>query len=233
MSNRTEVAELIKLYSAVPEYDPTDYSSDVNIVRALAAYFRFIENAPRLKTIAHRLLTDHLLVVLRPIVSFYSALQEAWKSEYDPIDNSLQQNISRTRKAATSFHWFLVAEAEKQVRVGDQRLVEKNANGDFFYNRKRVKLSRTAIYYQVLDALCSGADQNGFMSYAAIEKYLVKSGRPAAANDDKRNKRVNNAISKGQGLFRYGLKNKTLDGRELIEIVWGKGLQFNNHLLSS
>jgi len=231
MSNRTEVAELEELYVAISEYDFTDHNSDVSVVRALVAYFRFIENTPRLQSMAQRILTDHPLIVLRPVVGFYDTLREAWKTEYSPINSSLQRDISHVRKAMGSFHRFIVAEAERKVRVSDQRLVEKDTNGDFFYDRQRVRLSKIAIYYQVLDALYSKADQNGFMSYKDIESYLVGHGRPVAKDKEKRNRRVNNAVSKSQGLFRYGLKNETPDGRKLIEIVWGKGLQFNNELL--
>jgi hypothetical protein len=229
MSSRTEVVKLEKLFSAVPEYSPADYSSDVNIVRALVAYFRFIEDTSWLKIIAQKILTDRPLMVIRPLGKFYATLQEAWKLEYNPTNTALlQRDISLVRKATASFHGYLLAAAKRNVQLGDQRLLEKDTTGDFFYNRKRVELSREAIYYQVLDAVYSRADQNGFASYKVIERHFLECGRPAKSNDAKRNKRINNAISKGQGLFAHGLKNKTLDGKKLIEIIRSKGLKLTN-----
>ncbi|PIZ99814.1 MAG: hypothetical protein COX77_00355, partial [Candidatus Komeilibacteria bacterium CG_4_10_14_0_2_um_filter_37_10] len=69
-------------------------------------------------------------------------------------------------------------------------------------------------YYKVFDTICSGDDQDGFISYEDIEKGLVSRSMLQAEDNKTRNKRVNNAISNHQGFFRYAkIKNKPLKNR--------------------
>ncbi|MCG2688702.1 hypothetical protein L6250_03680 [Candidatus Parcubacteria bacterium] len=124
---------------------------------------------------------------------------------------------------------------KEEPAIDKKKLVKRDGRGVFWYDEKEIKMSLSEIYYQVFDALYTFADQNGFVSYEDIEKYLVQQyRRPPTTDMRKRNKRISNALSKTQGLFRYAkvnnrfLKNKTLDGRNLIKIVWGKGITFYN-----
>lgn len=115
-----------------------------------------------------------------------------------------------------------------------RRLIEKDLRGDYFYDGKPIQLSKNTLPFKVLDALCSAADQDGYLSYEEIEKYFVKSGESESSTDEERNKRIINAVSESQGLFRYAkvnkkpLQNKTLNGSPLIEIQRGAGLRLNN-----
>ena len=120
-------------------------------------------------------------------------------------------------------------------KIDDRRyLMSKNSEGDYFYKDKRIEANKTAIYYQIFDILYTHCDQNGFLSYGSIENHLIKRNFPESENEQKRNKRINNAIfNEQQGLFRFAkinnkkFNNRTPDGKKLIELVRGKGLKFN------
>jgi hypothetical protein len=113
-------------------------------------------------------------------------------------------------------------------------LIYKDEHGDYFYNGEQINIPQETIYYRVFDALYMHRDQKGFLSYGDIEKYLIKAGENESGNETKRNKRINNATNKQQGIFRYAkvgdgqLKNETLRGQELIETIRGEGLKLNN-----
>lgn len=117
---------------------------------------------------------------------------------------------------------------------GTKRLIEKDSNGDFSYNSKFVQLSKDTLPYKILDALYENSDQDGYLSYEDIEKILVKSGEAESVSDSERDKRILNAVSDTQGLFRYArvnnkaLENKTPKGGVLIDKRRGKGLILNN-----
>ena len=114
------------------------------------------------------------------------------------------------------------------------KLLQKDGRGGYLYDGKKIIMSEATIYFKVLDALYSNSNQDGFSSYEGIESYLIKSGEKESENEKQRNTRIKNAISEQQGLFRFAkvggdrLKNKTLDGGVLIEILRGKGLKLNN-----
>lgn len=113
-------------------------------------------------------------------------------------------------------------------------LVTKDSSGNYSYRGKRIEMEQETIYYKTFDILYISGDQNGFVSYEDIEKNLIKRELPESQTEEKRNKRIVNAVSDRQGLFRFAkvsgkpLKNKTLDGHDLIEIKRGKGLKLNN-----
>jgi len=115
-----------------------------------------------------------------------------------------------------------------------KHLIEKDTNGDFLYNGKFLKLSKDTLGYKILDALYTNSDQEGYLSYEAIEKYLVDKKEAPIEDSEKRDKRILNAISEGQGLFRRAtingalLKNETPSGAPLIDIRRGKGLVLSN-----
>ena len=117
---------------------------------------------------------------------------------------------------------------------GGKRLIEKDARGDYFYYGKIVQLSKNTLPFKVLDALYSSSNQDGYLSYEDIEKHLIKSGEVEAGTEAERSKRIINAISESQGLFRYAkvngktLENKTLNGGLLIDKRRGEGLILNN-----
>lgn len=149
---------------------------------------------------------------------------------FDAADEALKRYSLSKKEMDDAFPEAVRAIAEE----GKTPLVTKDNRGDFFYDGKRIEMDKAAIYYEVFDALYSRCDQSGFASYEDIEKCLVACGRLDAKDTAEQNKRINNAINKHQGLFRYAkvngkpLKNKTPDGKELVAIVRGKGLKLNN-----
>jgi|SRR3989338_3957398 len=155
--------------------------------------------------------------------------------EYNQVDYILQVN----RKKIIPLFEQARKLRDKQKSVGGgnsgSRLVEKDVRGNYLYDGQKIEVSKEPMYYKAFDILLSNADQDGFLSYADIEKALVKSGVPEAENEKTRNKRINNVLKNEQdGFFRYAkvngksLKNKTLDGNLLIKVIRGKGLQLNN-----
>ena len=129
----------------------------------------------------------------------------------------------------------VTAEVEESGGVVGRTLVEKNNKGVYLYNCLQIKISKDITAYKVFDILFTKHEQTGFLSYKDIESELIDRGLPALENDRQRNKRINNAISKGQGFFRYAkvngkvLENKTLkEDEKLVDIVRGKGLKLNN-----
>ena len=128
---------------------------------------------------------------------------------------------------------------ERGRENGAIRLITKSQDdGDYLFKGKRISASKATLCHDVFDILFSNHDQEGFLSYQSIDDYLVKWGHPQIDDEGKRAKRIQNAISnKQQGFFRYakiggnGMKNKTPDGRRIVEVVRGKGLKFNNPII--
>jgi hypothetical protein len=121
-----------------------------------------------------------------------------------------------------------------------RRLITKHpADGDYYYQDRPISVNTETLYYDVFDILILHAGQDGSLSYEQIEGQLVKRKYPPAENDDKRNKRIQNAISnEKQGFFRNAkvgarvMKNETPDGRQrIVEVVRGLGLKLNNPIL--
>lgn len=124
--------------------------------------------------------------------------------------------------------------AETKAEPKEERLIYKDGSGDYFYNGQGIKIGQDTNHYIVLDIMFNRSDQDGFLSYENIEDELVKRGLKETENTEARNKRINNAANKHQGLFRFAkvngkaLKNRTPDGHELIKIIRGKGLKLSN-----
>ncbi|GEM_PF-3146823 len=116
------------------------------------------------------------------------------------------------------------------------KLLHKDKHGVYSYDKKKIEMDNNNLYYKVLDALYSHADQNGFLSYKDIEKQLITAGEEEMLDESKRNRRIINAISESQGLFRFAKinghvwKNRLPDGDKLIDIKKGRGLQLNNRV---
>lgn len=165
----------------------------------------------------------------KPTFQIPRELQE----KFDAIDKAMEDFRNHSQKANS----ILVRTAKELKDERALRLIERDGKGDYSYNGTRIEMGKETIYYQVFDALFSHADQQGFTSYERIENHLVECGREPIDEDGKRDKRILNALSDGQGLFRYAvvngtpLKNRTLDGKLLIDIVRGKGLRLNNSKL--
>ena len=144
--------------------------------------------------------------------------------------DKLKEHIKLLEQSRSDIPTDQKIDAEK---VGiKERLITKDTRGDFFYDGKHIEMNKDSIYYQLLDILFSHTDQQGFVSYEDIEKYLVQYSNPETTTSEERNKRISNALS--NQLFRFAkingkpLQNKTLNGKELVEVIRGKGLKLNN-----
>lgn len=131
---------------------------------------------------------------------------------------------------------FLEKPTAKNQEV--RRLIHKDKSGDFYYKDKKIVIPTGTLYYDIFDLLLTQSDQNGFLSYKQIEEMLNDRGHAPTGDEEKRNARIQNAITnENQGLFRNAkvgntkLTNKVPIGGSLIEVVRGKGLKINNPIL--
>ncbi len=127
----------------------------------------------------------------------------------------------------------------KAYPTGKQNLyiIEVDHKRNYLYKGQLIKMPQNTLYYNIFDILYSGGDQDGFISYENITKELIKR-KKWKETDKKRNSDINNNIHiKDQGFFKYAringnrINNKIDDGRELIEIVRGKGVKLNNSII--
>lgn len=110
-----------------------------------------------------------------------------------------------------------------------KHLISKDANGYFSYNGELIKLRTTNIAYDLLYILYSHSPTGGFLTYKEIGDELRRRNK-----GDGSQKSIQNALGDGQGFFgiakvgRMSIPRHNPDGKDLIEIVQGEGLQFNN-----
>jgi hypothetical protein len=126
---------------------------------------------------------------------------------------------------------------EKPPKSVNRLIMKHPDDGDYFYNGQRIIITKGTVYYDVFDILFLHAGQEGSLSYKEIDDELVKRKHSRIEDAGKRGKRIQNAISEQNGFFKYAkigvraMKNKTLDGRPLVEVVRSNGLKFNNPIL--
>jgi len=106
-------------------------------------------------------------------------------------------------------------------------LITRDKNGDFYYKNKLIKFeNKDAIYYLIFECLYETEDINGFRSYEAINRYLEKNGKEEYTDERQIKDRIKNGVA---SLFRFSnLPKKTPTGKEMIDIIRGKGLALNN-----
>jgi hypothetical protein len=127
---------------------------------------------------------------------------------------------------------------EKSLKSIVRLIAKHQDDGDYFYKDKRIVVNRKTLYYDVFDILFLYSDQEGFLSYEQIESKLVERNHLRAKDDEKRNKRIQNAIlNEQQGFFKNAkignskMKNKIPDGTPLVEGSRGNGLKLNNPIV--
>lgn len=120
----------------------------------------------------------------------------------------------------------------RKAKIKQARLIEKDAQGDFLFDGKIITMGKGSEYCLLFEILLDYSDQNGFLSYENIEKFLIKSGLVPENDTGKRNKRIQNLLH--QGIFRYAkvqdnrFYNGMPNGKPVIEIRRGRGLILNN-----
>lgn len=124
--------------------------------------------------------------------------------------------------------------ANRALEKNEDRLIKKDTMGNYSYNGRPLKMGLGSIYYKIFDALYLYGNQDGFLSYDAIEQQLMKKGVEEARSEELRNKRINNAIAQLFKTTKVGtgkLMNTVPNGGELITIERGHGLRLNNPLI--
>lgn len=170
---------------------------------------------------------------------FLTKIESEWLNAGKPtfeIPSALQAVFDDIEKAIKSYRVLvdkadiiLKNNAEESTSV---RLIAKDKLGNFLYNEKPILMGKDTLHYQIFNALFSHADQNGFLSYEGIAKYIDNKKKEDWNDDAKRNKRIQDAVS--NQLFRSAkvnekdFKNVVLDGTLLVEVIRGKGLKLNN-----
>jgi hypothetical protein len=199
--------------------------------------------SPEQKT--DELLTDEGKIALDKLSQFFGMtppkVEIVGKAQEDlaAIAAHLKKNESILSVSKNKLKSTVGNKNENEERKNIVRLIAKHQDdGDYFYKDKRIVVNRKTLYYDVFDILFSYSDQDGFLSYEQIESNLVKRKYSRAGDDEKRNKRIQNAIlNEQQGFFKRAkigtseLKNKIPDGTPLVDVSRGNGLKFNNPIL--
>ncbi len=170
------------------------------------------------------------------IGTLYAEYSSVQTDEYSQVEYIF--SINREKIKPLLFQGAKFQTKDRDVDKKRPSLIRKDSRGDYFYDGKRIEMSKETIYYNVFDVLYSECDQDGFLSYVDIETQLVKRGFAESRDEAARKKRINNALlNKQEGLFKFSkvngkrLQNKTLDGQVLIRAIRGRGIQFNNPIL--
>lgn len=159
------------------------------------------------------------------------------------LGEKIQFVIEEYKTHVNRLHLFLKSnisdvESIKNNDVETRNYVVRDGVGLFYFNGKKVLISRESLQYQCFNILFENADQSGFVSYKTFENELQKIGRPHNA-ESKTSKRVRNALTnKHNGFFfraRYEngerVKNEDGNGKRIVETIRGKGIRINNPLL--
>lgn len=117
--------------------------------------------------------------------------------------------------------------------VQNNYVIYKDPNGDYYYKGSLVHVkNKTALYYIAFDTIYNNAPTGGEVTFQTILDELKNRG-----NKNCNDKTIYNQFYKpkkgghGNGFFRYvkQIKNKTADGRPLIEYMGkSKSVRFNN-----
>ncbi|MFA7286309.1 MAG: hypothetical protein WC052_01420 [Patescibacteria group bacterium] len=155
---------------------------------------------------------------------------EAWVQDEAPPKR--QRHSYKIRLTITEVGSEKINELAEKV-VG-KRTIMKNSDGLFTYRGAPLNVTLGTNYARAFDILLSDFPQGGFVPYDVLENLLIQNGFEPSKNNEQRNKRINNLLSVDQGFFRYAklnnkkLPNSAADGKSIIHIRRGKGIEFYN-----
>ena len=116
-------------------------------------------------------------------------------------------------------------------------LIEADHKRNYLFKGQLIKMPQSTLYYNIFDIIYNEQDQNGFVSFKKIVDELVKRNIWQDVNKKRNADIINNIHLKNQGFFKYAkingnrVENKIDDGRELVEVVRGKGVKLNNPII--
>ncbi len=161
-------------------------------------------------------------------------LTEAIKNDIDITLKNLKELENKESNSGKTTSKIIAKDENHEVTTDNSKLLTKDQNGNYFYKGMGIDMNRNTIYFDVFDTLFHNCDVDGCLSYEKIEKEFIKRGWDKSENDQERNKRIRNAVSKSQGFFKFArvnghpIKSKTPDGKQLIDKDRGVGLRLNN-----
>lgn len=123
---------------------------------------------------------------------------------------------------------------EKLTPIDQQNKIIQKKMGNFYYLGKPISVGEKTIYYNLLDILLSLSDQDGFLSYKKITSEMKKRLKNGLLNTDVKEINLKSISNAKEYLFQYSkvneeaFKNKTPNGKEIIQVVRGSGLKINN-----
>lgn len=155
-------------------------------------------------------------------------------------DENDTDNFSLADKTSKSYN-DLINACNKYIRnsksetqnqpTGNKRYLTKKGK-DFYIGVKKVQFSdKSALYYKVFVSIFEQADEEGFVSYTDISKYLKnKFDEPMPTAGDKIYQKIRNAISNSllRQTKKLHLPKYNINDDRLLEIVKGKGITLNN-----
>jgi len=176
------------------------------------------------------------------IFSWITYFSEVDLLDNDEIDKNGKKNFSLPYEDRYDFlkenfvvlipNFDKLNEYKNQLSELSRCLLYKDEDDYFYYNNQLIEMDKQNLYYKILYILYTFSDETGFMPYEQIDWELIKMGEEKNNQGDY--KRIKNAISETQGLFRYAkingkpLENKSVAGKKLIEIIKGRGIKLNN-----
>lgn len=102
---------------------------------------------------------------------------------------------------------------------------------NFYFNENLIDFGENTQYKALFDIIYSNCLQEDFISYEDINKKLIERDWKDISKN-KINKRIQNSIT--NGIFRFAkignkkFKNKLSNGKKILKIIRGKGIEFNN-----
>lgn len=109
-----------------------------------------------------------------------------------------------------------------------QKLLVLNNDGTLLYNDKKVQFKNPGTYPEkvLLGIMKTHDDRLGYAPYNKINRWIEVAGVEKLLDKNRIEKRIRNAVS---NIPRSSnLKNRTLDGDPLLEVVDGKGVLLRN-----
>ena len=166
------------------------------------------------------------------------SLQKSYQSKPAVLGGVLQVHIDRKERTPARVHDFIteklsyLEKLQAELLSSSHYLLDKDADGNFIYQGKRIKMGHDTIYYKLLDFIFTQwkINPNKMISDKEIRKHLEKSGYAASVKDPYMIIRARNAVgTQDQGLFKNArIPYDTPTGRPLIERTRESGYLLNN-----
>ncbi|NQV93359.1 hypothetical protein HQ403_02570 [Candidatus Kaiserbacteria bacterium] len=187
----------------------------------LSKYFQFIEDTFPLDNIVKKLFSSPSeLSMFKNIEGLYNSIVlHKSPTRFSISPSSVDGSGIRT------LHKRLIEEARKSglARVS---VIERSVDGSYTFNGATIPFGRKTIKYHIFDYLYNSPSHR--VSYAEIDKYLVRNGFGVMKNNEKRSERIRRAVT---GYRDKQKKHSQVGNISILEIEHNFGVKLNNPLV--